>query len=388
MDKELVRITALRLTKIRGILLHRFPFYGRLLMHLPLGFADCGTAYTDMCRIVFDPQFVARIEDEQVGFILLHELMHCVLKHCVRGRGCLPQTYNVACDIVVNSMLLGTMRKNEMLIDGEAAIHLTPDGQEGRLFSAEDVYRMLCNCSPSDMSDSAFDSHAAWRRIAESALLADTWDRRVMQAAKFAGVGSGISASLMRHIEQLQSTHRIDWHQVLHDFLQHDNMDYSFLHPDRRFSDAGFMLPSFQPKADKESLRNIWFVVDTSGSMPDVSISEVMGEIVSAAEQIGDVQGFISFFDCEVSEPVPFSCIEDIAAIKPIGGGGTSFAAIFEYMQKAFKGELPEAIVIMTDGYASFPNEDASAGVPVIWVLTGDSPPIPPWGNVTRIGFL
>ena len=33
------------------------------------------------------------------------------------------------------------------------------------------------------------------------------------------------------------------------------------------------------------------------------------------------------------------------------------------------EGDLPVSIIILTDGYASFPNEDASMGIPVLWIF-------------------
>ena len=43
-----LRALALRLTALRADLLNRYPFFGRLLLHLQFGYAACGTAYTDM----------------------------------------------------------------------------------------------------------------------------------------------------------------------------------------------------------------------------------------------------------------------------------------------------------------------------------------------------
>lgn len=44
----------------------------------------------------------------------------------------------------------------------------------------------------------------------------------------------------------------------------------------------------------------------------------------------------------------------------------------------------PSCIVILTDGYAPFPKEDLSDGIPVLWLLNNDKVE-PPWGKVARI---
>ena len=141
MEQSSVKELANRLIAMRGDILDRYPFFGRLLLRMPFGFADCGTAYTDMRKIVFDPEFTSRLNDEQLRFVMLHELMHCVLKHCTRGRGKIHSLYNVACDIVVNSIIMEAMNLKKMEIDGTPAMHRSLSGDEGRNYSAEEIYQ-------------------------------------------------------------------------------------------------------------------------------------------------------------------------------------------------------------------------------------------------------
>ena len=77
-----IRALSRKMTDIRAGLLRDRPFYGRLLLHLQFGYAPCGTAYTDMRHIVFDPAFAESLGDEELRFVLLHELMH----QCYRSR--------------------------------------------------------------------------------------------------------------------------------------------------------------------------------------------------------------------------------------------------------------------------------------------------------------
>ena len=83
---------------------------------------------------------------------------------------------------------------------------------------------------------------------------------------------------------------------------------------------------------------------------------------------------------------MPFDSVDDINTMKPVGGGGTSFDIIFECLAEKFEDELPKVIVIITDGYAEFPNESASLGVPIIWLIVG-SKVEPPWGERVFIDF-
>lgn len=90
------------LTVVRAKLLLREPFYGRLLMNLKFGIASCKTACTDMRRILWDPEFISGLNEEEIEFIMEHEVMHCALQHPLRGRGLNKRLYNIAADIVVN----------------------------------------------------------------------------------------------------------------------------------------------------------------------------------------------------------------------------------------------------------------------------------------------
>ena len=116
------------LTKARASLLLQAPFYGSILLRLKLETAPCGTACTDMKRLLFDPEFVLRLEErpEELEFVMLHEALHCVLLHPVRGRGKIPLLYNLAADIVVNAEIMNMRWLEEYEVDGQQVV-LTRD---------------------------------------------------------------------------------------------------------------------------------------------------------------------------------------------------------------------------------------------------------------------
>ena len=340
-----------------------------------------------MSRIVVDPAFASKLNDEQLSFVILHELMHCVLKHCTRSKGKFSLLYNIACDIVVNSALLEALDLSEMKITGVPAMHLTPKGTEGRFYSAEEVYEMLLEKVGDELCKkyalSSFDVHDVWEKIVTDSLLEGIWDNYTRNAARGVGKGSGIPGSVARMIKAIDRKPRISWQQVLHDYIQYNQGDYVFSSPDKRYSEE-FVMPSFQEDVWGSKINNVWYVVDTSGSVNSDGIAEAFGEIKDAIEQIDNVEGFVSFFDCEITEPIPFNKVEDIEAMIPVGGGGTSFGVIFRYLSERLKESLPKVIIIITDGYASFPDEAVALGVPVIWLIV-DSEVQPPFGEVLHV---
>ena len=178
---------------------------------------------------------------------------------------------------------------------------------------------------------------------------------------------------------------KIDWKKELHDFLHQvlDKADYSFIPNDRRYSYTDLIIPMFHFE-EEDSVGNIWFCVDASGSITKRELTVLFGEVRQALLQFRHFKGKVSFFDWDVTEPVEFESEEDLEKCRPAGGGGTSFRSIFWYMKKHMTRDLPEAVVVMTDGYAEFPQESETLGIPVLWIII-DSEVQPPWGKVIRI---
>ena len=186
-----------------------------------------------------------------------------------------------------------------------------------------------------------------------------------------------------RKLKEL-SEPQLDWREILSAFIQEEVVDYSFSPPDKRYQDSPFFLPDFND-TDFTTIKNVLFMIDTSGSMSDAQITSAYSEIKGAIDQFdGKLQGLLGFFDYDVVKPKPFEDEETFRVIKPKGGGGTSFANVFKYVQDYMKSDLPTCIIILTDGYAPFPDEKESLGVPTLWLINNEHV-TPPWGKVARI---
>ena len=386
MDND-ISVSTERLSRIRTLLLEEFPFFGHLLLRMEFGFANCGTAFTDMRRIVFDPEFEKRLSDDEVKFVLLHEIMHCVLKHCIRGQTLKHDLYNIACDIVVNSCILEIYSKRSFSVDGEKVIHRAPNGKEGNLYSAEEVYYMLITADPEIIikiyGNIGFDTHIIWDRIIDD-MLGDLWEHHIREASKECKeLGSGIPKGLKRYLNQINKTPKTNWRQLLQDYIRNDRSDFVYAIPDRRYQ-CDVIMPSFLTDIVGSKADGLWFLVDTSGSVSDDALTEAYSEICHATSQIDTLEGYLSFFDTYVTAPQEFNSIETLTEIKPVGGGGTRYDAIFKYMQENMSENLPKLIIIMTDGYCNFPSEEATLGIPVIWVIV-NSDVNPPWGECVHI---
>ena len=376
-------------------------FYGLLLMHMNFAIdTGCETACTDGRKIYFGLSFLNNLDDDELDFIMMHEVMHCALQHCIRGKDYDQEAFNIACDIVVNSNILESNKGNIKSITlkkyGES-MHVAPDGEEGRFYTAEEVYAMLPvkgkKKGASGMIGSGgngsgnWDDHSKWGTADEDGSLKDEWSKNLLDASEAIEIRDPsnkrglIPLCADRIIKELRKP-QTDWRTILNDFVQEEITDYSFTPPDRRFDESPFFLPDYNEK--DETVKDILFMIDTSGSMSDEAITAVYSEIKGAIDQFnGHLQGWLGFFDAEVVEPKPFSSEEEFRIIRPKGGGGTRFDIIFKYVEKHMD-TLPASIIIMTDGYCNFPKEEEAMEIPVLWLLVTDDVN-PPWGKVARI---
>lgn len=125
--------------------------------------------------------------------------------------------------------------------------------------------------------------------------------------------------------------------------------------------------------------QEVFFAVDTSGSIDEELLSEVYAEICGAMEQFDNqMTGILAFFDTRVHRPIRFSSIEDVKKTIPQGGGGTDFSCLFRYISSL--GVHPGCIVIFTDGQGVIPEEAESENTPVLWLLSKETVDIP-WGR-------
>ncbi len=395
---------AKRLGYARIRILVRNGFYGLLLMHMLFSLDEtCETVTTDGKRIFFAPAFLDTLQDSELDFVLCHEILHVALRHCFRARGKDKNVFDRACDIVVNSNILYSENGNLAAITTRhygVAAHTAPDGKEGACYTAEQVYAMLQASSFPEKGKgkqtpaafgflrNSFDDHSRWGTRADSKYFSNLWQKHVIDACQAITVRNGNHSRgvLPQFVERLWKQLKrpqTDWRTLLHHFICEEITDYSFMPPDRRFDDSPFFLPDFNEK--EETVRNILFMVDTSGSMSDTELSEAFAEINGAIEQFnGRLKGFLGFFDAEVVPPKPFENFEEFKGIRPIGGGGTDFAVIFDYIYKKMSPEMPSCVIILTDGYAPFPPENKAMGLPVFWLINNEEI-TPPWGITARI---
>ena len=147
LSEEKIKTYIKRLLLARMRILCNNGFYGLLLMHMTYSIDESAeTAWTDGKRIAFSPKFMDSLSDSELDFVLMHEILHVVLRHCARGENREHETFNIACDIVVNSNIKLSCNNDPKSITLKrwgVSMHLAPNGKEGHRYTAEEVYEKI-----------------------------------------------------------------------------------------------------------------------------------------------------------------------------------------------------------------------------------------------------
>ena len=365
-EKRIERLLA----KARTALVLEHPFIGNVALNLPY-IVDYGvkTAATNGKNIRYNPHFVDSLNDEERKFLVAHECLHPMLEHTYRRNGRNHKRWNQAADYVINKLLddekIGKMPQGGLLDNN---IHQAGGG------TTDGIYNILPE--PDDdgnngHGDPLDDCNDGGDTPAEQAQQEAEWKVRVAQAAQAAKMMGKMSAGLERLVGEILKP-KVDWRDVLRKFLEKCKSDQrSWSKFNRRFLAQGIYLPS----VSGESLGEIAFAVDCSGSITQDVIDQFAAEIRSAKEDGNPTKIHVVYFDSEVSH---YECYgrDDDLDIKPHGGGGTAFSPVFEYF--AEHDINPVACVFLTDLCCNDFGEQPD--YPVLWVSTDEG--TAPFGEV------
>jgi len=381
--------------------------YPRLTFDIPTA-AVCFDKKGRRVEFLFNPLFWKKCDTYTKEFIICHECLHVILNHGIRikdlkGVKFWGEVANYALDIVINHMLIdkfnfdrysindqekycwidtvfgkdhGRVEKNrafeyyfgllkEKIVEnvksssGKMKIR-NKDGSEseiaGQVIDAHDFLEGLDNeemkkdieehinenlndIDKKNFIDKLNDTGEGSKTIKE-------------QKDKKAGTIAGGITFNMNIYEKVKKKPK--WESVIKKwsmkFLKEDQGVEQWAKINRRIAnlETSLMLPSeVDDQKDVQDRIEVWFFQDVSGSC--VSLKD---RFFRAARSLPEEKFLIKMFcfDTSVHEV-------DIKKGELIGGGGTSFSIIEDYIQKRIKqnplGKYPEAIFVITDGYGN-----------------------------------
>jgi predicted metal-dependent peptidase len=353
------------------------PFFGVLALQLRvIEDPTCPTAWTNGQSMGFNPAFVVSLSQDQLIALIAHEVMHCACGHPWREGARQHGKWNEAADYAINPILVdaGMTLPDGGLIDpayrGKSAEWIydrLPDGDSGS--GAGDNPQGECRQAPasSDSGNGSSDdqtvpTQADWQQLTQQAI----------QAAKSQGKLPG---SMLRDLEHVTKP-IVDWKSLLRKYMQDiTTADYSWSQPNRRYLTSGLYLPSLRSHA----CGKIAIAVDTSGSIDAITLAQFAGEMQSIIDDMQPSSVDVLYCDAAVHRVDTFDRGEQID-MHPTGGGGTSFAPVWEHYNNDSH-DVPVVLVYFTDMYGSFGD---APDYPVIWANTS-SVDVAPFGDIVPI---
>jgi predicted metal-dependent peptidase len=317
--------------------------------------------------LLYNPDFFATLEANEISDVLKHEFYHIIFEH-VTGR--LPgdkvtTLWNIATDLAINSHLRYLPEIACKPGEGEFK-----DLESG--LSAEKYHKILKKMVKDQEKNGvgegeaiagmeSFDDHGDWGSgTSSSPELAKERLKNILKDAAKEATQSGSWGSMPESVKRdilASISNTLDWRKVLRYFIktsQKANKSTSVKKINRRY-------PYLHPGRKTNRQANIAISIDQSGSVDDQMLGAFFAELNKLAE-------FASFtvipFDTEVDEELIFRWNKGKKySHKRVLSGGTCFDAPTDYVNKGgYDGHI-----ILTDMYAPKPK---SSKCQRMWMTT------------------
>lgn len=435
-SKELDRFAAVKMQ-----LLEMHPFWGYILLQMKIVPAVTLPAFaaTDLIRhIWFNPLLTKDLSIREMGFLLLHEASHQILLNEERRKERDLFLWNQATDYVINDMIveIKDVSGNEFLYDMLSNVLYAPE-YHGMI--AETVYESLKR----EKKDEKEIFHPVVLPLVAGSENMDENDpkrpslqnndekKKKNNTAEHPGSGDGeegengkilrmdvldhkggidihlpletgreeqehIKDRILAAIENFRVNHsrgdfpggvlrklgllgeaRIPWQKLLRRFVDQclSADDYSLARPNKRLLTCDFIVPGKYG----ENISNIVIALDTSGSMENDTLIDLLTELKGILPETEEITLIVA--DATIRQVIPMEQMEE--ALKECsfaGGGGTDHICVFEYIRKHHLD--PVLFIGMTDLYSMFPEQ--APPYPVVW-LVPRSHNGAPWGKVIEL---
>ncbi len=348
-------------------------------------------------RLIANPRFAARLKENELIFVLAHELLHLALRTHDRARGSNHLEFNYAHDYIINDILrteLGfqsipaggldmpgarhrsaeeivlEMRRNATSMPSMTAVFNGQSTTVGRLFGPRGRADAPTHNNTADAGDvlderrerEMFPQEAqrqtaqieAMRKAAAKGL---AMAKAVGALKSMRGVDAGSSSQL---VTALRGIYRTPWQIALQRWMETAAPgERTFSRPSRRGADhPDIVLPGRR--------RDGWVlnvVLDTSGSM-DEDIPLALGAISDFCDTAGIDEIRLLQCDAEVTGDDRLSPAE-LSRFEISGYGGSDLSPA---MQRLALDPQVNAAAIITDGDIEYPKEPMPYNV--LWVIT------------------
>lgn len=346
------------------------PFYGDVLMRLNIT-ADRSveTACTNGRWIKYNPDFMASLNAAQRNYVLLHEVLHVILKHWKRQGDRDPRLWNIACDMVVNNYIDRRMKwfltQYEILIERPAEGVFVKDYIDRNV---EDIYQELYNkvnkgkkgkggklelrifgagVSISGNSSDLVISEAGQGPGSIEEQIAEKQLDDMLKSAMTKAAGRGRCQIPDMKIELTESK-RLPWNRILADFLEDKvSEESSYFTPERKYLHMDMIVPGLGTVED--DLADLWAFVDTSGSIGGNELNQFITQLYRIGRQF-NCHINLAYWDTAVGKVYKnIRNTKELLESAPDSSGGTDINCVYDYIRE--NKIKPGVLIILTDGY-------------------------------------
>ena len=344
------------------------------------------TACTNGKHIIWQVEFVEKMDEPEARGVLVHEALHPGLGHLWR----LPhdEWANMACDAVINHTITqmkgyGTEIKLPMWVKP-----IFPDKDcfdaNGKLLPEEVLYHVYKKkypngrgngkgqcpgmgvgdfTKPADAKNGDGDGDGSGKDPKDAKgtgqpdnSLKDQWERRVIQAAQIAeALGKGDMPANFQQVLERLAAQPLDWVSETMDFARNSmsqKNDWS------RAAKRHSWQPVFYPRKKANEIGKIAFVRDTSGSVSDNRTQSRFAALVT--DCMREIGCSAIVIDCDADIQEEYHLVPgDECPLVAKGGGGTDHRPVWKRLKELIEeGQEIAGAVLLTDCYTSWPEDD------------------------------
>ena len=354
-----------RLLKAKIELMTRSAFISTIALGMRHVITDATkTADVNGTVIRYNPEFLKGQTISQFAGLMAHECWHVAFQHMARRGSRDPVIWNCAGDYIINFML--TKAGFEIPVGGLLNKKYDP----GADWSTDSVYDDLIkeNYDPDtgtlmlDLLEGEDDEEIDGPQL-DSAIT--NIIVRARTQAQISGKAAGeIPDEISRIIDRLLNP-KLPWPVILNKFLdQRVKEEYSWARKNRRYPKDTYM-----PSLHSYGLGHLTFAIDTSGSIDDKELQEMLSEIRGIQQVFNPERMTIIDCDSVIHKIHDVTQNTDIMSLDFHGGGGTRFQPVLDYVSK----NPTQALIYFTDLYGE--DELDPVKYPILWICNSDHEP-------------
>jgi predicted metal-dependent peptidase len=360
-------------------------------------------------RMVANRQFVAKLKENELVFVLAHELLHLALRTHDRAKGSGRLEFNYAHDYIINDILRAELGFTHVPAGGldmpgakeksaeQIVIEMRKDGDkmqsktqvwDGQSISArgalnqpgqgqqqpDDAGDVMDDAKERELFPECKGGQAAKAKEMQAAAAKALALGKAMGAMKGRGVESG---EMTQTVMALRGVYKTPWEVALQKWIESVAPgERTYLRPSRREVSGSDVVLAGRKR--ESWMLNV--VLDTSGSMTD-EISPALGAIADFCEQLSVDEIRLVQCDAAVTGDEMLSP-EALANYEISGFGGSDLSPA---MRSLGEDARVTAALVITDGDIAFPPEEMPYDV--LWVVTANAYTSfnPPYGHVIRM---